>query len=140
MSHGVNTPQPLTQQVWEAVPRIKRDGHFITASQCQTEGYSLYRANTLMLMELTGLGYEEAKELAKSHPGKAVSEVMAEHYNPEAFQDLTASFAAVGKVYGEAFGGLVKAFEAFTEGFTQGLRQMRDAADKSSQDDFAVTA
>lgn len=140
MSHGMKTPQPLTQQVWEAVPRIKRDGHFVTASQCQTEGYSLYRANTLMLMELTGLGYDEAKELAKSHPDKPVSGVMASHYNPEAFQDLTASFAAVGKVYGEAFGGLVKAFEAFSEGFAQGFRQMRDAADNSFQDDFAVTA
>lgn len=140
MSHGVKTPQPLTQQVWEAVPRIKRDGHFVTASQYQAEGYSLYRANTLMLMELTGLGYEEAKELARSHPGKPVSEVMADHYNPEAFQDLTASFAAVGQACGEAFGGLAKAFEAFAGGFAQGLRQMRDVADNSSQDDFAVTA
>lgn len=140
MSHGVKTPQPLTQQVWEAVPRIKRDGHFVTASQCQTEGYSLYRANTLMLMELTGLGYEEAKELAKSPPDKPVREVMADHYNPEAFQDLTASFAAVGQAYGKAFGGLAKAFEAFAEGFAQGFRQMRDVADNSSQDDFAVTA
>ena len=140
MSHGVKTPQPLTQQVWEAVPRIKRDGHFITASQCQAEGYSLYRANTLMLMELTGLGYEEAKELAKSHPDKPVRGVMAEHYNPEAFQDLTASFASVGQACGEAFGGLAKAFEAFRDGFAQGFRQMWDATDKSSQDDFAVTA
>lgn len=140
MSNGVKTPQPLTQQVWEAVSRIKHDGHFITASQCQTEGYSLYRANTLMLMELTGLGYDEAKDLAKSHPDKPISGVMADHYSPEAFQDLTASFAAVGKVYGEAFGGLAKAFEAFREGFAQGFRQMLDAADNSSQDDFAVTA
>lgn len=140
MSHGVKTPQPLTQQVWEAVPRIKRDGHFVTASQCQTGGYSLYRANTLMLMELTGLGYEEAKELANSSPDKPVREVMADHYNPEAFQDLTASFAAVGQAAESFSVSLAKAFEAFAEGFAQGFRQMRDVADNSSQDDFAVTA
>ncbi|MFW0112712.1 hypothetical protein, partial [Rothia sp. CCM 9416] len=64
----MSKPQPLTQQVWEAVPRIKRDGLFITAKECQTSGYSLYRASALMLMELTGMDYEQAKEVLRTQP------------------------------------------------------------------------
>lgn len=140
MRYLLNRPQPLTQQVWEAVPRIQRAGAFITVRQCQFIGYDPYRATALMLMELTGLDYEEAKELARSQPGARVSELLAARFNPQEFQDLATSFASIGKAYGEAFGGLIKAFGAFADGFSQTVRQMQESADSTSQDDSVVTA